>query len=110
MKFLVDAQLPPALASWLCSMGNEADHVSDVLTLSALDADIWILAMQQSAVIVTKDRDFAIWAGARRQGPQVVWVRIGNATTAALIGWLEPRWTAIEDALRDGTHLVEIRP
>lgn len=109
MKFLVDAQLPPALADWLASQGHEADHVSAVLSLNALDADIWALAMQRAAVIVTKDRDFAIWAAARRQGPQVVWVRMGNATTAALIAWLEPRWTAIENALRDGTHLVEIR-
>ncbi len=79
------------------------------MSLNALDADIWALAKQRAAVIVTKDRDFAIRAAARRQEPQVVWVRMGNATTVALIAWLEPRWKAIHNALGDGTHLVEVR-
>ena len=30
MKFIVDAQLPPALARWLCEQGHQAEHVQDV--------------------------------------------------------------------------------
>jgi predicted nuclease of predicted toxin-antitoxin system len=30
VKFLVDAQLPPALARWLREAGHEAEHVEDV--------------------------------------------------------------------------------
>jgi predicted nuclease of predicted toxin-antitoxin system len=30
MRFLVDAQLPPALARWLAAQGHEAAHVGDL--------------------------------------------------------------------------------
>jgi predicted nuclease of predicted toxin-antitoxin system len=30
MKFLIDAQLPPALCEWLRARGHEADHVADL--------------------------------------------------------------------------------
>jgi predicted nuclease of predicted toxin-antitoxin system len=30
MRFLVDAQLPPALAQWLASHGHDAMHVTDL--------------------------------------------------------------------------------
>lgn len=30
MRFLVDAQLPPALARWLAAQGHEAEHVGDI--------------------------------------------------------------------------------
>ena len=40
MRFLVDAQLPPALALWLAAMGHEADHVADKGMQAASDAAI----------------------------------------------------------------------
>jgi predicted nuclease of predicted toxin-antitoxin system len=30
MRFLVDAQLPPALANWLAAQGHDAAHVADL--------------------------------------------------------------------------------
>lgn len=36
MRFLVDAQLPPALARWLCANGHEAVHVGDLGMLAAV--------------------------------------------------------------------------
>jgi predicted nuclease of predicted toxin-antitoxin system len=30
MRFLIDAQLPPALARWLSSAGHDAEHVADI--------------------------------------------------------------------------------
>lgn len=30
MRFLVDAQLPPALARWIAAQGHEARHVADL--------------------------------------------------------------------------------
>jgi predicted nuclease of predicted toxin-antitoxin system len=59
MRFLVDAQLPPALARWLAANGHEATHVSDVGLQTASDPAIWDHALAVSSVIVTKDEDFA---------------------------------------------------
>lgn len=59
MRFLIDAQLPPALARWLAAQGHEAEHVADRGMQAAPDAAVWDFARQHHAVIVTKDEDFA---------------------------------------------------
>ena len=59
MKFLIDAQLPPALAGWLREAGHEAEHVEDVDLRKADDRPIWNYALKAGAIIVTKDEDFA---------------------------------------------------
>jgi predicted nuclease of predicted toxin-antitoxin system len=40
MRFLVDAQLPPALARWLSEQGHEAEHLLDIDSLQASDREI----------------------------------------------------------------------
>lgn len=57
MKFLVDAQLPPALAHWLREAGHEAAHVEDAGLRESDDRLIWSHAQQTATVIVTKDED-----------------------------------------------------
>ncbi|WP_298742851.1 DUF5615 family PIN-like protein [uncultured Brevundimonas sp.] len=108
MRFLIDAQLPPALADWLRARGHKADHILELVGPAVDDAVIWDIARRDGRVIVTKDRDFATWAATRRAGPQVVWIRLGNATRRVLAEWLEPRWPEIERRLGEGVHLVEV--
>jgi predicted nuclease of predicted toxin-antitoxin system len=55
MRFLIDAQLPPALARWLAARGHEAEHVADRQMEAATDSFIWDFACLNDAVIVTKD-------------------------------------------------------
>ena len=57
MRFLVDANLPPALARWLVSEGHDAEHVSDLEMERTSDRDIWAYARERDACIVTKDED-----------------------------------------------------
>ncbi len=71
MRFLVDAQLPPALARWLVAQGHEADHVADLGLGGASDTAIWNLALRTGAVIVTKDEDFAQRQALSGGGPKV---------------------------------------
>ncbi len=59
MKFLVDAQLPPALARWLREAGHEAQAVRDAGLLEAEDGAIWNHALAIGAAIITKDEDFS---------------------------------------------------
>ena len=72
MRFLVDAQLPPALARWLVAAGHETEHVSDCGLSAASESAIWRLADQIGAIIVTKDEDFARLSIGVGTGPQVV--------------------------------------
>ena len=55
MRFLVDAQLPPALARALSERGHLAEHVADVGLISAADAEILRYAIKHDAVLITKD-------------------------------------------------------
>ena len=72
MRFLVDAQLPPALARWLADKGHEAAHVGDLGMQAASDAAIWDCAIASSSVVVTKDEDFAQRKVLVGNGPAVV--------------------------------------
>ena len=44
MRFLIDANLPFALAHWIGEQGDHAEHVSDAGLASADDRDIWAYA------------------------------------------------------------------
>lgn len=110
MHFLVDAQLPPALARWLAQQGHEATHVSDIDMAAASDRSIWQKAEEMDAVIVTKDEDFVSLASVQSSGPAVVWLRIGNTTRHTLLSHLAPVFPSIERTLYAGDRVVEVTP
>lgn len=107
MRFLIDAQLPPALAGWLQSRAHQAEHVADVGMVGASDAAIADYAERTGCVLVTKDEDFLALRLPDRF--TLLWLRCGNATNRALFGWLEPRWVKIERLLEAGEQVVEVR-
>ena len=110
MNFLVDAQLPVALARWLSGKGLEARHVSDLGLDEAPDAEIWRRAKDERLIIVTKDDDFRLLSDRlERIPPQVVWVRIGNCRKQALISAFESVLPLLQAALESGERIVEIR-
>lgn len=109
MKFLVDAQLPPALARWLIEAGCEAQAVREIGLREADDGVIWRYAETNGWVIVTKDEDFAVRVHASEAGPCVVWLRVGNTSNAALRAWFVPRVPEIVALLTQDIRLVEIR-
>ncbi len=110
MRFLVDAQLPPALARWLSTRGHEATHLLDHGLLEAADTRIWTEAERLDAVIVSKDEDFVHLRTLNPEGPSVVWVRVGNTTRRELLAWFEQLLPEIEGALLAGERLIEIAP
>jgi len=108
VKFLVDAQLPPALARWLQEAGHEAAHVEDVGLRAADDSAIWAHALQSGAIIVTKDEDFAARAAQAATAPVVVWLRVGNTTNRVLRAWIEPRLAGIVQLAGQSHRLIEV--
>lgn len=109
MRFLIDAQLPPALARWIQHQGHDAQHVFDIGLESASDAVIWTRAAAAKRVIVTKDEDFAQRRGMAPAGPAIVWLRIGNTSRGYLLTWIAPLFPQIVAALQRGETLIEIR-
>ena len=108
MRFLIDAQLPPALASQLTAAGHQAEHVNDIGQGEATDADIWSYANKTQSVIISKDGDFAGLAQSEQLGTQVVWIRLGNASNKALWAALEPLLPEIVAALAADERVIEI--
>ena len=58
--------------------------------------------------MISKDEDFAEWVRRGRPGPQVVWLRIGNSSTRALLSCLDALWPAVLVRLEEGDRLVEV--
>ena len=110
MRFLIDAQLPPALARWLETEGHQATHVQDHDLLGATDSEIWAQAQCLGAVIVSKDEDFVYLRTLKPEGPPLVWVRMGNTTRRQLLAWFAELLPKIELALANGEGLIEIVP
>lgn len=107
MRFLVDAQLPPALARWLSSIGHPSDHVFDLGLASASDASIWDHAVAQGLILVSKDDDFVARRTLANDGPQIVWVRFGNVSRAETIARFERALPYLVSALEQGDMLIE---
>lgn len=109
MRWIVDAQLPPALSRFLCDQDEEAEHVSDVGLMQATDSEIWDYAIANNSVIVTKDEDFPVRASLAEAPPSIVWLRIGNCSRGELLNWFAPFLDDIKNRISNGDQLIEIR-
>ena len=80
-RLLFDQNLSPRLIDRLGSRFPDSAHVLTVGMSTASDAQVLEFAAGQDFVVVTKDKDFADLVTSRGDGPQVLWVMLGNATT-----------------------------
>jgi len=109
VKFVVNAQLSPALARSLREAGYDAQAVRELGLWEAEDSDIWDYTLINQAAVITKDQDFAERLLASRSAPVVVWLRIGNTSNRALLAWLLPLWSEVISRIESGDNLVEVR-
>ncbi len=95
----------------LVESGYEAVHVCDIGMTSAPDLDVWEVALQRNAAIVSKDEDFVLIGQARSDlpAPAVVWIRIGNCSRKALLDAVRSVLPLIVDMLVAGEKVVEVR-
>lgn len=107
IRFLVDAQLPPALCDWFEAKGYTAQHVAEMLGGRTPDRVIAACAASGGWTLVTKDDDF------RFRFPPVeyrlIWLCCGNITNVGLRVWLDKRWPMIAVRLDAGETLIEVR-
>ena len=109
MKFLVDDQLPAALARLLNSRGHDARHVLDLQMDEADDPDIWNYAVSQDRAPVSKDEDFLHLANRPGATGAFVWVRLGNCRKQVLPAAFERTLPEIIVALEEGHRVIEVR-
>ena len=73
MRFLIDAQLPPALTAWIGARGHPASAVRNLGLRESDDGSIFNFAREQQWILVTKDEDFVERCLGVGDAPQVVW-------------------------------------
>ncbi len=83
-------------------------HVLELDLGQAPDTAIWEHAANSGMVIVSKDEDFAQLTLVRSEPVPVLWLRMGNCRTTALLEMLEPIWPDILSQLKTGARLVEV--
>lgn len=82
MKLLFDENLAPRLAARLQDVFPESLHVRDAGLASASDLEVWNHAKERGFAIVSKDSDFKQQSFVHGHPPKVIWLRLGNCSTA----------------------------
>ena len=109
MKFWIDAQLPPKLASWLkVTFQVDAKSVKELGLRDAEDIEIFNVARNQGAIIITKDSDFIELVTRNGTPPQILWVTCGNVTNRNLQRIFEKAFPEALHLLQEGEMIVEI--
>ena len=109
MNFLVDNQLPPALARFIESeFKANALHVADLGLRDASDAEVWRYASAKNLILISKDEDFAHMI-LNKPTAKLIWVRVGNCRRLFLLDLFRGIWPRIVERLESGDSLIEIR-
>lgn len=109
MKFIVDNQLPVALAEYLRDRGLDCQHVVELGLGDSADSAICRHAELQNRIIISKDEDFFYFAKQRHAKIKFIWVRLGNCRTTTLLAAFSRSWPRIESCLKAGDRIIEIR-
>jgi predicted nuclease of predicted toxin-antitoxin system len=109
VKFWVDAQLPPQLATWLAAEFRvEASSLRDLGLRDAADLEIFQQARQPGIVLISKDGDFVDLVSRFGPPPQLLWVTCGNVTNRRLQAVFGSAGHAAINLLAEGQAIVEI--
>ncbi|MBX9585091.1 MAG: DUF5615 family PIN-like protein [Gemmataceae bacterium] len=109
MTLWLDAHLPPSVAPWVAAgFGVGCVAARDLGLRDALDPPIFAAARVAGAVVMTKDADFAEMVRRLGAPPQVLWLRCGNTSNAALRELLSRELPAALARLAAGEPLVEL--
>lgn len=107
MKLLFDENLSAWLPQNLADIFPDSIHVRDIGLKSGPDRDICNYARTHSLIVVTKDEDFHQRTLFERNGPKVVWIRLGNCSARAIEELLRAEQQAIQElAIRSTRCLI----
>ena len=90
-KLLFDENLAPRLVLALADSYPNSAHVYHVGLQGLSDTAVWAYAAAGEYLLVTKDEDFHRLSVLRGSPPKVVWIRLGNCSTADVARLLRSR-------------------
>jgi predicted nuclease of predicted toxin-antitoxin system len=107
MRFLLDMNLPPAIAERLRAEGHDAVHLRDVGGSNLSDSEIFELANKEHRIVITFDLDFGeIAAAALESGSGVALLRLRLAQQSYLWDRLRAGITAAGWAMEVGAVVL----
>lgn len=101
MKLLFDQNLSPKLVNRLSDLCPNSSHVQSEALDCADDDLIWEHARLNGFAVVTKDEDYNNLSVLRGSPPKVIWLQIGNCTTAQVEAVFRARFADIEAFEKD---------
>jgi len=108
VKRLFDQNLSPVLVRALDDLHSGSLRVRDVDLHRALDAEIWTHAIEHGYAIVSKDLDFAERALVQGPPPKVIWIRLGNCSTADVEALLREHDDSVRTFASDDTPVLAL--
>jgi predicted nuclease of predicted toxin-antitoxin system len=109
MRFLIDAQLPRALARYLTEIGHDVLHVKDLPKGGdTTDSEIARYADQNDYVVVSKDSDFRNLHTQGRYPKRLLWITAPNLRNSKLIALFSEHGETITSAF-DVAAFVELQ-
>lgn len=101
MSLLFDENLSFRLVRELADVYPDSVHVRDIGLLGAADQAVWAYAAQEGVLLTSKDTDFYQRSLVFGAPPKVLWLRIGNVSTAAIAALLRQRYVAVRGFYED---------
>jgi predicted nuclease of predicted toxin-antitoxin system len=99
MKFLVDAQLPRRMTTWLSAAGCDATHTLDLPDANrTTDEQVNDIAEREQRAVITKDADFVDSHLLRGRPAKLLLVSTGNTSNRELEALMVP---LIPDIIRE---------
>lgn len=110
-RFLVDQQLPRALATHLTSRGHDATHLKDYPGGTTLDdATVAQIADTEGRIVVTKDDDFRVSHLLNRRPARLLHITCGNISTPDLLALIGRHYVDLVATLDTYRYLEIDRP
>jgi len=103
MKLLFDENLSPRLAIVLADLFPDSTHVRNVGLKSSDDPVVWKYAVENEFVIISKDSDMHDRSLFFGFPPKVIWIRLGNCSTADVETLVRKEIAAVLRFLGDDT-------
>ena len=103
MKLLSDQNLSPKLVNRLADLFPGSSHVQSAGLDCASDDQVWEHVRLNGFAIVTKDEDYNNLSVLRGSPPKVIWLLLGNCTTAQVEAVFRARVADIEAFEKDSS-------
>lgn len=109
MRFLVDAQLPLTLKTWLRKQDFDVIHTRDLPTAN-LSSDHLIMEIsdQQDRILISKDSDFFRSNLINGTPRRLLMITTGNIQNRHLLELFDKNFSTIKDLFQAGAHVVEM--